>query len=240
VNEKQKLIKSTFRRSCGALIFLLASSAHAAAITGACDQRVADEQECTNWMQTNLKSLGCTLGRASCILHPWGSDFIKSWVCEESSSNCEPYDSKSCASGSIHVFKDGWDVCRKTKSSADRFIGECKHQNGDHGFVLKDCDESKFPCVQYGGEAASISVGCQKKGLFQKTIPLTGAPRCSEIQATCADMGGEPYGDWQVNCRFRDMKVMFHGSSCDELKSKCEISNSPQGANGVLRSCIAE
>jgi hypothetical protein len=233
-------MKFAFTLSCIALISLFVTSVYAGPITGACDQRIANERECTDWMQTNLKILGCTLGKTACVMHPWGSDFIKSWVCEAASANCEPFNSKTCAPGSIHVFKDGWDVCRKTKSTADRFVGECKHQNGDRGFVLKSCDESAFPCAQYGGEADSVSVGCQKKGLFQKKIPLTGAPDCTQIKKTCADLGGEPFGDWSVTCRFRDMKVMFHGSTCDELRSRCEIGNSAQGANGILRSCIAE
>jgi hypothetical protein len=83
-------------------------------------------------------------------------------------------------------------------------------------------------------------VSCQKKGLIPSSVPLTAGPHCAEIKKSCADLGGETNGDWQVTCRFRDMKVMFHGSTCDELKERCEISNSPQGANGVLRSCIAE
>ena len=98
---------------------LLSVSAHAGDLVADCDTVAASRDTCLSWAQSSAVRLGCsvvqtTVGKA-CQIHPWGSDFIKSWVCTVSSPDCDPFvhDQKTCPEGFEHLFKGGWDACKK-------------------------------------------------------------------------------------------------------------------------------
>jgi len=74
------------------------------------------------------------------------------------------------------------------------------------------------------------------------------ASSCDEAKKNCLPLGGVPArscekqgGDWAAECDFREMRLLLrHGSSCEELRDRCERSNSPKGPNGTLTRCLAD
>lgn len=218
-------------------------TAQALDFVGNCDSGAASRDKCLEWVQKSLKSLGCstnpTTSEQACKIHPWGSDFIKSWMCSVSSSNCEPMEhgATSCASGKEYVFKNQWDACKKSAPKSS-YEGVCRHEMESHTSVVPSCPDSLSICGKLGGDRASLSVACQKKSISEP-IEIQGEPyACEDIAKRCESAGGTLLNEWKVTCKFRQLRIRRTASSCDELRDRCERGNSPKGAKGTLESCV--
>jgi hypothetical protein len=190
------------------LLFLgLCPSAFAAELVANCDSRVITEKTCVTYLEGGLKSLGCAIQDVKCVLKPWGSDFTKSWICTTHSENCEAFAQTACPSGTYRTLVEGFDVCKKTVTMPTSFQGQCDHENFNHSMTVKSCDQGVEECAKFGGTP-------------DKCINAPG------------------HGDeWALSCRFPSIKTVSQGSSCEELRSKCQLVNSKIGAKGHLISC---
>jgi hypothetical protein len=173
-----------------------------------CDSRVANEKTCISLLQDSLKSLGCAESGIRCQLRPWGSDFVKSWICTTQSSNCSPTLQAACPSGSFHTFSDASDVCLESKKTPTSFKGTCKHEQADHSITVKNCSEAPAACAAFGG----TSVKCTQPAGYSN--------------------------QWQASCGFPTLQITETGTSCAELKSKCELINTDKGVKGTLTDCL--
>jgi hypothetical protein len=221
-----------------AFLFLGTYSSLAGEIVGNCDSRSASRSDCITWVETHLTAVGCKVSGTRCVLHPWGSDFVKSWICTSTTSNCEAAERGACPSGLIHEFKDDWEVCRKFAKAPSSFHGECRRQNAKHWFDLKECDPKSFPCTHFGGVTESLRVRCGK-GVLSSPLSLTDKPDCSLLTQRCAQVKGT-LDQWSVSCRFRDMVLPFSGKDCTSIRARCERENSEKGPVGRLISCMAD
>jgi hypothetical protein len=162
-------------------LFLLAIPAFAGEITINCDSRVI----CTTQLQDSLKAVGCSSTKTHCLLHPWGSDFIKSWICSSESSDCSPALQDSCPIGSTHMFNEVLSVCSQTRLEA--FHGVCRHEHASHSLSVKNCGESQAACAKFGGSLLSCTPS--RSALDQSEISC-GFPSLEipEIGHSCAEL----------------------------------------------------
>lgn len=215
------------------------SLAHAqgSEFTLSCDTGGVRRTDCIELLNRSVSSLGCSIQGISCKTHPWGSDFIKSWVCSGKSTNCQNVPSSGCPAGTISVFKDDWNVCLKTTTKVDAFQGDCRHAQASHPIAMKSCDEKQFSCAEFGGSPEGLSVRCKTNALGSSQN-VSGPPDCGSLKDQCAKLGGEVFGNWELTCRFRDIVVPVQGPSCDTLREDCERENSLKGTESKLLSCL--
>jgi hypothetical protein len=213
---------------------------------GNCGTSVASRDSCLKWVQDGVKAMGCSVQPATvdtaCKIHPWGSDFIKSWICTAKSPDCDSFvhDQKECPEGMEHLFKNGWDACKKTVAS-QKFLGVCRHTMESHVTTLTSCPETLSVCGRFGGVREKLSVLCDKKSQGQslkEPIEIAGETyACEDIAQKCTSGGGTIINEWKVQCSFRDTMIQRVEKSCKALRDRCELGNSPQGAKGTLESC---
>jgi len=221
------------------LLLLFCSTAHAGNLAITCDSKAAGKGDCLKWAQGIVQSLGCRSTSSQCVLHNWGSDFVKSWICTLETPDCEPAKYGNCEPGLTHVFHDRvWEACRKFKTPPKTFFGQCEHQNADRGVELSECDDQVSPCTPLGGHRTTITAGCRQKSLLGD-LKLFTRSKCTEVESECANTSGSIEGKWKIQCRFSPIQVQYKASSCEELKTRCERGNSTSGANGSLIGCVA-
>jgi hypothetical protein len=189
-------------------LLLLALPSLAAEITMNCDSRVINEKACVALLQDSLKTVGCSSTKIHCQLHPWGSDFIKSWICSDQATDCTSSLQGACPSKTTRIFNGAIDVCAPTKPAS--FYGVCKHEHAEHSIAVKNCGDGAENCAKFGGTPSNCT---QAEGLSDS---------------------------WAVSCSFPSLEVAENGSSCAELKSKCELVNTDKGVKGSLLSCLPQ
>ena len=227
----------------GFILIVFPNSPHAGEFVANCDNGAADRDKCLEWAQKSLKALGCsvapTTAPQACRVHPWGSDFTKSWLCSVASSDCDPiaHGGSACLEGRVHLFKDQWDVCKKIAAKT-QFEGVCRQEAATHTSVVTSCPESISICGKLGGERESLSVLCERNAL-REPLNIQGEPYgCAEVAKRCTDTGGQLLNDWKVVCKFRDLKVQRTAKSCEDIRARCERGNSTNGPRGTLESCV--
>jgi hypothetical protein len=224
---------------CTSLLGNLAA-AQAGELTLSCDTGGVKRTDCIDLLKQSVSALGCGIRDISCKTHPWGSDFIKSWICSGQSSNCQNVPHAGCPAGTISTFKGDWDVCLKISAKIESFHGECRHQQASHPVAMKnsDCSDDQFSCANFGGTPETLSVKCKTSALGASQL-VTGPPSCGAVKDQCTKLGGEVFGTWNLMCAFRDVIIPVTGSSCDDLREKCQRENSEKGTESKLLSCIS-
>ena len=214
------------------------SAAQAGELTLSCDSGGVKRTDCIDLLKQSVSTLGCTIQDISCKTHPWGSDFIKSWICSGQSNNCQNVPRTGCPAGTISTFKGDWEVCLKTSAKVESFHGECRHQQASHPVLMKTCSDDQFSCVNFGGTPETLSVKCRVGALGAAQL-LSGTPNCEALKDQCTKQGGEVFGTWNLMCGFRDVTIPVTGSSCDDLRESCQRENSEKGTESKLLSCIS-
>jgi hypothetical protein len=195
-------------RHLALLILTLPLTAFSAEITVNCDSRVINQKTCTTLLQDSLKTVGCTSSGVHCILHPWGSDFIKSWICSSQSNNCSLSLQTACPAGSTHTFNEVVDVCADSKTQPVSVHGVCGHEHAEHSIAVKTCTDGPATCAKFGG-----------------------------FPAKCSQPEGHS-DQWEVSCGFPSLQVTETGTSCSELQAKCELTNTEKGVKSRLLNCF--
>jgi hypothetical protein len=170
-------------------LLLLSLPAFAGEIAINCDSRVINEKACVAQLQDALKTVSCQTSGIHCLLHPWGSDFIKSWICSTESSDCSTALQASCPIGSTRMFNEVIDVCSQTRM--DAFHGVCKHEHAAHSITVKNCGDAPATCAKFGGapqqcvqidgSADQWAASCVFPSLELAEI----GPSCAELKSKC-------------------------------------------------------
>jgi hypothetical protein len=213
-------------------------AAQAGELTLSCDSGGVKRADCIELLKQSVSALGCAIQNVSCKTHPWGSDFIKSWICSGQSNNCQIVPRTGCPTGTISTFKGDWEVCLKTSGKVESFHGECRHQQASHPMLMKTCSEDQFTCVNFGGTPETLSVKCKTSALGSSQL-VTGTPNCEAVQDQCTKLNGEVFGTWNLMCRFKDVIIPVTGATCAEIREDCERENSEKGTESKLLSCIS-
>jgi hypothetical protein len=192
------------------LFALRAFPAFSGEITVNCDSRVINEKACVALFQDSLKTVGCQASEPHCLLHPWGSDFIKSWICSIQSNDCSTATKNTCPAGSTHVFDEALSVCVQSKIPPSSFHGVCRHEHAAHSITVKNCEDAPATCAKFGG------------------TPL----KCSAAEGFS--------DQFEVSCGFPSLQTPETGTSCSELQSRCDLINTDKGVKGSLLSCLPQ
>jgi hypothetical protein len=166
-------------------LLLLSLPSFAAEITLNCDSRAINEKACITLLQDSLKTVGCSSTQIRCLLHPWGSDFIKSWICSDQATDCTAALQGFCPSGKTHIYNENIDVCVPTKATS--FYGVCKHEHAAHSLSIKSCGDGAETCAKFGGTPSKCT---QVEGLSDPWAVSCEFPslEVTETAASCAEL----------------------------------------------------